>query len=340
MNLSDVAIHCVMVFISTYVLVYVIKQAFQKRQLLDVPNARSAHQLPTPHGGGLAIVVVVCAYVFGVGLEHVVLNQHWRVLLVCALPIAISGLLDDVLDVSAKKRLLLQCVCAVIAAAYLLTNVTQASGVWLLCGVVVLMVALVWVLNLYNFMDGIDGIAGVQGATMCLSVIVIAHVSELTTHLLPFFYVLLPAMLGFLVWNAPRARIFMGDVGSGFLGFVFALSMVLMSSEHALWLPVWLIVFAVFFVDASVTLLRRFVRGHTVTQAHCNHAYQYAARVHQSHAIVSSAVVLINVCVLLPIALSVALHIISPWFGIACAYIPLIGLALHYRAGAEEQQRI
>ncbi|RBL66728.1 glycosyl transferase, partial [Pseudomonas sp. MWU13-2625] len=136
---------------------------------------------------------------------------------------------------------------------------------------------LVWMLNLYNFMDGIDGIASVQAVSTCLGACVIYWFADAQSLIwLPLL--LSMAVLGFLYWNFPPARIFMGDAGSGFLGLVLGVLSVQAAWSSSRFLWVWLILLGVFIVDATFTLIRRLVRGDKVYEAHRSHAYQFASR--------------------------------------------------------------
>jgi Fuc2NAc and GlcNAc transferase len=195
---------------------------------------------------------------------------------------------------------------------------------------------LVWLLNLYNFMDGIDGIASVEAICVCLGA---AIIYILTGHsdllLLPLL--LACAVAGFLFWNFPPAKIFMGDAGSGFLGIILgclSLQGAWISSQF-LW--VWLILLGVFIVDATVTLIRRLIRGDKVYEAHRSHAYQFASRRVGKHLPVTSAVGVINLCWLLPVALCVVHFGLDGALGVIIAYAPLLALAFIFKAGALEK---
>ncbi|NUF13991.1 glycosyl transferase, partial [Acinetobacter oleivorans] len=134
---------------------------------------------------------------------------------------------------------------------------------------------------------------------------------------------------GFLFWNFPKAKIFMGDVGSSFLGFLFAvLALYALKIDFNLFLA-WIICLGIFIVDATFTLVRRIFRGEKIYQAHRSHAYQYAARYFSSHTVVSLAILLINFVWLMPCAFFVLNKSISPLFGLIIAYIPLIFLAVY-----------
>ncbi|MNN48801.1 putative undecaprenyl-phosphate N-acetylglucosaminyl 1-phosphate transferase [compost metagenome] len=190
-------------------------------------------------------------------------------------------------------------------------------------------------LNLYNFMDGIDGIASVEAICACLGACLLywlAGFESLT--ILPL--VLAMAVAGFLFWNFPPARIFMGDAGSGFLGIILAILSLqaAWASPKLLW--VWLILLGVFIVDATFTLIRRLVRGDKVYEAHRSHAYQFASRQFGKHLPVTLAVAVINLFWLLPIAACVVLLELDGALGLILAYAPLVALALKFKAGALE----
>jgi len=144
------------------------------------------------------------------------------------------------------------------------------------------------------------------------------------------------ATAGFLLWNFPPAKIFMGDAGSGFLGIVLA-----GLSLQAAWLSSqlfwgWLILLGVFVVDATFTLIRRLLRGDKVYEAHRSHAYQFASRHYGKHLPVTLAVTALNVLWLLPVALCVVLLGLDGALGLVLAYVPLVLLAVHWRAGELE----
>jgi Fuc2NAc and GlcNAc transferase len=186
--------------------------------------------------------------------------------------------------------------------------------------------------NLYNFMDGIDGIAGVEA--VCASglgglLLTWAGLGNIAAGALA----LTGASAGFLVWNWPPAKIFMGDVGSGFLGFVFGVLAIASARERPWLLWLWLILLSVFIVDSTVTLMRRFVADERWYDAHCSHAYQHAARRWGSHSKVTLTVAAINVIWLFPLAMGACVWPVEgPLFAVA-ALVPLVYTALRYGAG-------
>lgn len=324
------------------VLTAVLRHYAITRQLIDVPNARSSHSTPTPRGGGVAIVV---AFLLALPLLNVAGTISTAVFVGlggAGLLVAVVGFMDDHGHIAARWRLLGHFAAAIWALVWLgglppveLLGYSVDFG-WI--GHVLAAVYLVWMLNLYNFMDGIDGIASVEAVTACLGACLLYTLSghgELSW--LPL--VLAMAVLGFLVWNFPPARIFMGDAGSGFLGIVLGALTIEAAQVSAELLWAWLILLGVFIVDATFTLIRRIIRGDKVYEAHRSHAYQFASRQFGRHLPVTLAVTAINVFWLLPVAACVVLWGLDGVLGLVIAYLPLVLLARRFRAGELETVR-
>ncbi|MBA6060304.1 MULTISPECIES: MraY family glycosyltransferase [Pseudomonas] len=309
------------------------------RSLMDIPNARSSHTLPTPRGGGLSFVVAfllaaLCMAIAGPIAPSVVVG-----VLGAGGLVAVIGFMDDHGHIAARWRLLGHFAAAAWGLAWLggmppisVFGFTLAP-LWLssLFGALYL----VWLLNLYNFMDGIDGLASVEAICVCVGASLLYWVTDHAHHAwLPLL--LAATVAGFLCWNFPPARIFMGDAGSGFLGMVLGLLALLAGWVNPLLFWGWLILLGVFVVDATFTLVRRLLRGDKVYQAHRSHAYQYATRHHGSHRTVTLAVAAINLGWLLPVAMVVVVFQLDGALGTLVAYVPLIVLALIYKAGEKE----
>ncbi len=310
------------------------------RSMVEVPNARSSHSIPTPRSGGVGIVfsflaaLPILALFGGVSWAMV-----WN-LLGAGTGIALLGFFDDSRHIPARWRLLGHFVAAIWAVLWLdglpplnILGVTLDLG-W--SGNVLAVIYLVWMLNLYNFMDGIDGIACVEAVTSCFGACLVYWLRDYQFLIWPPLLLAMSA-LGFLYWNFPSAKIFMGDVGSGFLGIILGVLSLQAAWHDSHLLFVWAILLGVFIVDATFTLIRRFLRGERVYEAHRSHGYQFASRQLGSHSSVTMAVVFINVCWLLPISLCVALLNLDGMVGIILAYAPLVILAIKYRAGGAEK---
>ncbi len=328
------------VAIASLLLTGVLRRYAMARSVMDIPNARSSHTVPTPRGGGVAIVL---SFLVGLAVVAALQDISWSVALAFLGAggwVALIGFLDDHGHIAARWRLLAHFGGAVWALFWLGGLAPfGAFGVelnlgWL--GHVLAAFYLVWLLNLYNFMDGIDGIAGVESVCVCLSgALLYMLLGQSSFALLPLL--LAVASGGFLAWNFPPAKIFMGDAGSGFLGLVLGIF-----SLQAAWVAPqllwsWLILLAVFIVDATWTLMRRLLRGDKVYEAHRSHAYQYASRKFGRHLPVTLGVLVINLVWLLPIALAVGLGALDGLLGFAMASMPLVLVAVYFHAGKQEK---
>lgn len=310
------------------------------RQLLDVPNARSSHSVATPRGGGMAFVVVYSTALVWLGSSGFAAWSQAVGLLGAGAMVAVVGVVDDHGHIAARWRLLVHLCAAAWVLAWLgvptleLVGVHIEPGWW---GYGLFGLALIWLLNLFNFMDGIDGIAGTEaisvsvGGALCYW-LVGAPLLGLPAVLLAF------AVLGFLLFNWPPAKIFMGDAGSGFLGIMLgglAVQAALVDSS-LLWC--WVILLGIFTTDATITLFRRLMRRTRVYEAHRSHAYQRASRRHGGHLPVTLSVLLLNVFWLLPLSCFVALGSIPGLVAVFIAYAPLVFVAWVYGAGLSDEE--
>ena len=312
------------------------------KNLIDIPNERSSHSIPTPRGGGIAIVALFLTNLTVLNYFDLLSASACLALWGAGSAVAITGFMDDHQHIAARWRLLAHFAAAAWGLYWLggFPPLTDFGSVLDLGwpGYLYATFYIVWLLNLYNFMDGIDGLAGIEAITVCCSsaLIIWLVVPESSIWLLPAF--LSSAVLGFLVWNFPPARIFMGDAGSGFLGMIRALLSVQSAWVEPRLLWVWLILLGVFIVDATVTLCRRVVRGEKFYQAHRSHAYQYASRILGTHRPVTLVIGAINVFWLMPVASLVALEKLDGIAGLILAYFPLLLLAYRYKAGDKQAQ--
>jgi Fuc2NAc and GlcNAc transferase len=308
------------------------------RDLLDVPNPRSSHDRPTPRGGGLAIVTSFLTGLTVLLALGKVAPGLYAALALGGSAVAAIGFRDDHVPVSARARVLVHTLAAGWAlyclGGWARLDLGVSSLEWGLLGAVVGTVGLVWLLNLYNFMDGIDGIAFAEAVAVASGGCLLLWQAGAGT---PWGLALLAASsLGFGLLNWPPARLFMGDVGSGFLGYalgVFALDAIT-RGVTAPW-P-WFILLGVFAVDATVTLARRVATGQRWHQAHRTHAYQRAARRYGGHRPVTLAVVALDLAWLLPLALAADRWPVWAVPLTVLALAPLVALALWLGAGLAE----
>ncbi|MDN6859502.1 glycosyltransferase family 4 protein [Pseudomonas sp. CAN2814] len=313
------------------------------RSIMDIPNARSSHQIPTPRGGGVAIVLGFLIFLPVAGILGAIDSRSLLALLPAGTLVAAIGFLDDHRHIPARWRLLGHFVAAG-WLLYWLGGLPALPVPWGvldlgLFGDLLALVFLVWLLNLYNFMDGIDGIAGLEAISVCAGAALCCWLSGMA-QLAWLPLILGMASAGFLIWNFPPARIFMGDAGSGFLGLMLG-GLALQAGAVApqlIWS--WLILLGVFVVDASFTLIHRLLRGERVYEAHRSHAYQRASRRYGSHLKVSLAVTAINLLWLLPWAALAGLGKVSGLFALIVAYAPLVLVVAHLGAGRPDDQEV
>lgn len=310
-----------------------------KHDLLDIPNSRSSHYRPTPKGGGLAIFAVFT------GLSIIILP--W---LDIAIPVFWSALgggiimagighLDDRYDLSVWWRLLVHIASCFIFIVIIGGFPAVQTGQWFFdtgwTGYIIGPLFMAWMINLYNFMDGIDGIAGTELVTVCLGAIILLVWHGMLSEAL-WLAVLGGCGLGFLVWNLPPAKIFLGDAGSGFIGFLVAVFVVWTGSETGIGIFSWLILLGVFLVDSTWTLIRRIIRRRIFYRAHKTHAYQNAAKILGAHLPVTAGIGVVNILWLFPLA---ALAAWKPELGLLFLFIawaPLLFLCWRFKAGLSE----
>ncbi|WP_028620516.1 MraY family glycosyltransferase [Pseudomonas sp. Ant30-3] len=318
----------------------VLRRYALNRSIIDIPNARSSHSVPTPRGGGVAIVLSFLLSLVFLAILGLQPAAQAVALIGSGFLIAVIGFMDDHGHIAARWRLLGHFLAAVWVLfwlgglpALILFGFSIDLG-WL--GTALAAVYLVWMLNLYNFMDGIDGLASLEAICACIGLALSYYLTG-QDALMWAPLMLTMTVAGFLYWNFPPARIFMGDAGSGFLGIILGALSVQAAWVGSEFFFAWLIMLGVFVVDATFTLIRRLIRGDKVYEAHRSHGYQYASRQFGKHLPVTVAVSLINLLWLLPISLCVTLLQLDGATGLVIAYVPLAFLALKFKAGSLEK---
>jgi Fuc2NAc and GlcNAc transferase len=329
MHLKQLFLLSALVTVASVYLTGAVRHYALKIQLLDHPNDRSSHILPTPRGGGLSIVAMSLASL----LLLLALGQVDFALAIALLgggiAVAFIGFQDDRGSVSVRLRMTVHSLAAAWGMYWLggmpslqIHGYTVDLGFY---GDALGTVGIVWALNLFNFMDGVDGIAGSEAVFMGIAGGVLGLVSGDDSGVVAMAFTLSAASAGFLVWNWPPAKVFMGDVGSGYLGYVIAVLAVAAAREHPAAISVWLILGGFFFIDATVTLVRRLIRGKRAYEAHCSHAYQILARRWGSHRSVTLTVLLINLLILWPAAWLAIRHPSWAW---SITIVVLTGLSI------------
>jgi Fuc2NAc and GlcNAc transferase len=295
--------------------------------VIDVPNERSSHVVPTPRGGGLAIAVVMLIAVVALWASGG-LAPAAALALMGAAPVAMAGWVDDRHHLPVRVRLLAHTSAAVWALGWLgglpLLRVGAETLHIGVMGWPIGVLGIVWAINFYNFMDGVDGIAGVQAMVAGFATALILFLVD-APGLGAASAALGGAAAGFLVWNWQPARIFMGDVGSATIGFLVAVLGIASERADALPLLGVVILLGPFVVDATLTLVRRLLRRERVYEAHRDHAYQRLVRAGWSHASVSLMYALAATLMALPAWLLWSRPAVGGWASLA-AVVLLVGL--------------
>jgi len=276
-----------------------------KYSLIDVPNERSSHLIATPRGGGLSIVIPV---LFCIAVLF--LTAHLEISITLALGVgcffvASVGWIDDHRHIPANWRALFYGIAAALSVYFLADNSNyQSVYQHLSFGVVssfLIVFWIVWMTNLYNFMDGTDALAAIQTICAGISIGVIFWL-EGQYGLATVCFVISASSCGFLFWNWPPAKIFMGDVGSCSLGFCFGVFAVIGEVQGSVPFVVFFILLSIFICDTTFTLLMRIIRNEKWYQAHKSHAYQRLVQLGMSHKKLAIIVLFVNVLILWPLA--------------------------------------
>ncbi len=280
-------------------LTYLIRHFALRHKILDIPNERSSHTIPTPRGGGLAIVLT---WYIGISILYYFnyLDRSLFFALISGILLAGVSIVDDLFNIPPAIRLSFQTITSIIAFAFLkgIEPVSilgfEIDSLFFLYPVVV--IGIVWFINLYNFLDGIDGYASVEA-------LFISSAMYLITGDNLFLFLITP-VIGFLFWNWPKAKIFMGDIGSTQLGFILIVLGIYFHNSSDLSIIHWLMLSSLFWFDATLTLFRRWKNKERVTIAHRKHAYQRAVQSGLSHLQTIILSVLINLIIVVLVIIS------------------------------------
>ncbi|GAB5451756.1 MAG: glycosyltransferase family 4 protein [Halioglobus sp.] len=299
----------------------------RRRQIVDQPNQRSSHELATPHGGGLPLLM---AFLGALLVLFELRAEPWLAPYVWAAAatgfLMLLGLVDDLRGLSVGVRFVSYAVVSLLTVFSMVYGHTELPPWQQLLLIACATVALLWLINLYNFMDGIDGIAGVQAVLACTAAAWFAQ--ETDTLYSAVCLLLAAAHVGFLCFNWPPARLFMGDTGSIPTGYLIGVLALLGWTMDALNPLCWLVLLALFILDASWTVSARLLRKEDISQGHRDHAYQRLSRHWNSHRAVDFLLIAVFLLWLLPIAWLIRK---SPEYGlflVILAYLPwVIGMA-------------
>lgn len=355
-------IEYIYVFISGFLLTTILTLLalrYSQNNLLDKPNKRSSHNISTPTGGGISMVLVSLVGLLILYHLELIALINWIPLLLSALVLSLVSYYDDHLSISVKVRIVVHIICSVVILIFFTKfpsiNVgfiqIDSEVLRFLFGILLI----TWLLNLFNFMDGTDGLVSVEALfthfSILLFIFFVSFEEKVTSLRLFNEYLLLSlllisSILGFLIWNWPKAKIFMGDVGSSFLGlFTAALGIFVVNLG---WINIWtfLILLGAFISDSTVTLIVRIFTKQKWHAAHNSHTYQKIAYALESiykkdkdlsrtlsHRYLCYLLTLLNILWLAPLALLSLFFEEKGLFILVIAYAPLLYISYKYKAG-------
>jgi UDP-N-acetylmuramyl pentapeptide phosphotransferase/UDP-N-acetylglucosamine-1-phosphate transferase len=265
-------------FFISLILTFIIRRTALNHKILDIPNERSSHISPVPRGGGLAIVII---WYIGISVLYYLkyIESSLYFALLSGILLAIISLIDDLISLKPVIRLSAQMITAIASFVFLKgINPVSIPGIEINSLIILsplVIIGIVWFINLYNFLDGIDGYASLEAITIAASMFIF------TGSLINI--ILIACILGFLYWNWPKAKIFMGDIGSTQLGFILIVLGIYFHNKSELSIINWIMLTSLFWFDATLTLFRRWRNNEKLSFAHRKHVYQRAVQSGLSH---------------------------------------------------------
>jgi UDP-N-acetylmuramyl pentapeptide phosphotransferase/UDP-N-acetylglucosamine-1-phosphate transferase len=307
------------IFLLSFCLTFLIKCWAIKQSILDVPNERSSHELPTPSGGGIAIMVAFYSaliYLYFTGY----IEKSLFFALLPGLVLTVVGFVDDIRKLSWTLRLIIQFLCSGIALIFLngMEPVFGNNMLWLWS--MLALIGMVWFINLFNFLDGTDGYASMETISVSLALWVLTGSN--------IFLFLVFSTFGFLYWNWPKAKIFMGDSGSTTIGFLLAVLGIYFHNNGTLSFYFWLLLTALFWFDATITIIRRIIHKEKFNQPHRKHIYQRAIQGGFSHFKTLLSGLVINIFLFF-ICLAIESNLVNFLIGFLLSFIILL-ISLKY----------
>lgn len=288
--------------------------------MVDIPNERSLHDMPIPKGGGIAIVLT---WYIGISILFFsgIIERNLYYALLSGIILAFVSLIDDIRGLKPIIRLVAHFLSAIIAFTFLEglrplvlpeININYNFFVYPIA-----IVGMVWFINLFNFMDGVDGFASVEVISIC-SVLFVMSWNIINI-------LLIACITGFLCWNWPKAKIFMGDVGSTQLGFILVVLGIYFHNTFEFSILNWIMLTSPFWFDATLTLFRRRRNREKLSEAHRKHVYQRIVQAGFSHEKVNISLIFINMFIILLIILYREIKILQiPLFGLSLVFFYLI----------------
>ncbi len=294
MNITEIIMICSCIFIFSLIFTRYIIIFAKAKNIVDIPNDRSSHAVTTPRGGGLSISLSLITCLLFIITTHNNIPNYFLLFTFCIVVISIIGIIDDLKGLSIKIRGLIYVLISSVFITVVLNN--NSNEIYF---AFLLIIFLTWFINMYNFMDGADGISSIQAITCALPVGVIFSIINQNTLAL-FCYSMAASSVGFLIWNWPQAKIFMGDVGSCVIGFVFGCLMIVTYLFDYFSLYIWFILLSFFIVDSLLTLIMRILTREKWYMAHRSHSYQRILQIGFTHTRLASIFIIYTLLIQWP----------------------------------------
>ena len=327
----------------SFILTFLVKEYFLSRNILVIPDLRSSHKNPKPHGGGLAVILSLCISLLFFYSFNLIEKEEFIFFLIPGILVALISFIDDLSEVKRSTRMLVH-IFSALGGLYFIGGFNSLSffnqnidiGLW---GYLLGSIYIVWMINLYNFMDGIDGLASLEAIFVFLIFSIFAYFILFDPSLSFVLISIAASVFGFLLFNFPKSVIILGDVGSCFLGIVIALISIKTSQLKPELFWCWMILLGVFLVDSTYTLIVRMIRKEKFYLPHSLHAYQKLSRILNSHSKATLILLSVNIFWLTPIAFLVAFKKIDGLLSLLVSYVPLIFLVYYLKAGVPEVEK-
>ena len=311
---------CTTSFIGTFFLI----KWLNKKNIMDIPDERTNHTIPTPRGGGLAVISTIIIFLTVASFYHEGLFSKIMPIMFGTIILSTLSWIDDKKGLSPLIRFSTQIITiSIITLVYLDNKLFINDYIPYYAMVIFIILLWTWFLNLFNFMDGINGITSVETISICVGIIAIVSLANLDKQYAFISALCASSILGFLFWNWGNAKIFLGDVGSISMGFILGWLMLELASK-GYWSP--MIILSLYYLfDSTYTITKRLLKKEKIWLPHSQHFYQKAVRSGKSHANVTTAILINNIALII-LAIVTSMDLKYNIEGLVLASIILWGL--------------
>ena len=295
MNLYYLFFYPIFILFLTIFSLKILINFLNKRNILDIPQRRSNHNIPKPKCAGLIIVPIIIVSIFFFINLDLIKSEPWKYICYFTFVLFLTSFLDDIFNLPSSLRLLIQIISITSVLQFFDANINEfiektfsqlnlfhKKELLKVMIEILLIIIWLWITNLFNFMDGIDGISASQLITFSVGIIILSLNSELLLEFKYLGLIFFSSILGFLYWNQPPAKIFLGDCGSIPIGFLIGGICILSLLKLNNFIPT-IILLLYYILDSSLTLVNRIFQKKNILEAHSEHFYQKKVRNGWSH---------------------------------------------------------